>query len=331
MSRLRAAWDAAWLVPEAPVNLAAARIILALQALWILLSRDLPALSALPREFWAAVPESARWRYLIWEGHPGLERGLEAMAIAALAGALAGIAPRACCAAAGLLLYHLSPLETLFYTPSPWAKGLTGPVLGLLVVSLAPCGDALAPRASRGRPREGWEYGWALRLTRLFVAQAYLFSGWSKLVHAGPAWAGAENMRAWLLLSNQDDQLAVFREPGLWIADRPALALAMGAAGLAFDLAFVAAVFSRRARAALVPAAALFHAGILVTQNYAFLSAPLLLLFVDWDAIRTRSARFFALAKRSSRLSPSSAQRTPTSFTRSPEARARARTSTSNM
>jgi hypothetical protein len=328
--RLREAWDAAWLAPEPPVNLAAARIVLALQALWILLSRDLPALSALPPEFWAAVPDSARYRYLLWEGHPGVERVVQAAAVVALTGAVLGVASRACCGAAGLLLYHLAPLETLFYTPSPWAKGLTLSTLGLLTMALAPCGDALALRADRAR-REPWEYGWALRLTRLFVALPYLFSGWAKLRYAGWGWAGADNIRAWLLLSNQDDQLAVFREPGLWIADRAALALAMGVAALAFDLLFVAAVFSRRWRRVMVPAAVLFHAGVLVTQNYAFLSAPLLLVFVDWDAMRNRSRTLRALATRSSRLSPSSAQRTPTSFTRSPAARARARTSTSNM
>ena len=226
---------------------------------------------------------------------------------------------------------HLAPLETLFYTPSPWAKGLTLPVLGLITLALAPCGDALALRPERRPDREPWEYGWALRLAQLFVAQPYLFSGWAKLMHAGWAWAGAENIRAWLLLSNQDDQLVVFRSAGLWIADRPALCLAMGAAALAFDLLFVASVFWRRARWVLVPAAFAFHAGVLLTQNYAFLSAPLLLVYVDWDAIRTRSSRLRPLAARSRRLSASSAQRTPTSFTRSPSRMASARTSTSNM
>ena len=331
MRRLRAAWDAFWFAPEPAVNLAAARIVFALQALWILFSRDLPALSALPPEFWSDLPESARWRYLIWEGRPGLEWIVQAAAIVALAGAVLGIRSRLCCAAAGLLLYHLAPLETLFFTPSPWAKGLTLSVLGLITLALAPCGEALALRPEGRSAREPWEYGWALRLAQLFVAQPYLFSGWAKLMNAGWAWAGAENIRAWLLLSNQDDQLAVFRAPGLWIADRPALALGMGVAALAFDLLFVLALVSRRWRRVMVPAALVFHAGVLVTQNYAFLSAPLLLVYVDWDAIRTRSSRLRALAARSSRLSASSAHRMPTSFTRSPRRSAIASTSTSNM
>lgn len=279
----RAAWDRFWFAPETARNLAAARIVFAAQALWILLSRDIPALSALPAEFWAEVPDSARWRFLIWEGRPGLEAGLQALALAALVGALLGVAARACCLLAALLLYHLAPLETLFFTPSPWAKGLTLPVLGLLALSLSPCGDALrfGGRSAAGGA-EGPEYGWPLRLARLFVCQPYLFSGIAKLSAAGWGWASAANMRAWLLLSNQDDQLAVFRSPGLWLADRPALCLAMGVAALAMDLGFILVLFWKRSRRVLLPAAVLFHAAIVVTQNYAFLSAPLLLVFMDW-------------------------------------------------
>jgi hypothetical protein len=165
-------------------------------------------------------------------------------------------------------------------------------VLGLLTLSLSPCADAL--RLGGGKKTAaaagGPEHGWPLRLAQLFACQPYLFSGIAKLKAAGLGWASAENIRAWLLLANQDDQLAVFRAPGLWLADRPTLCAAMGIAGLAMDLGFILVLFSRRSRWVLLPAAALFHAAILVTQNYAFLSAPLLLIFVDWDP-RTGGAR----------------------------------------
>ena len=62
----RDTWDRFWFAPEPALNLAAARIVLAAQALWILLSRDIPALSALPPAFWAEVPASARWRFLVF-------------------------------------------------------------------------------------------------------------------------------------------------------------------------------------------------------------------------------------------------------------------------
>ena len=287
-ARARAVWDRFWFAPETARNLAAARIVLAAQALWILLSRDIPALSALPAAFWAEVPASARWRFLIFEGHPGLESALQALALVALVGAALGVAARTCCLLAALLLYHLAPLETLFFTPSPWAKGLTLPVLGLLTLSLSPCADALRVGGGRAARSSGPDHGWPLRLVQLFVCQPYLFSGIAKLKWAGLAWASPENMRAWLLLANLDDQLAVFRAPGLWLADRPLLCLAMGLGALALDLGFILVLFSRRARRVLVPAAVLFHAAILVTQNYAFLSAPLLLVFVDWGPRASR-------------------------------------------
>jgi hypothetical protein len=236
------------------------------------------------------VGDAARWRYLLWEGHPAMEALVQALALAALAGAALGIRARACCAAAGLLLYHLAPLQTLFYTPSPWPKGLTLCVPGLIALALAPCDRALALRPGR-RPSADWEQGWARRLVMLLVAQPYLASGWAKLLHGGWAWASSENIRAWLLLSNLDDQLAPFTTAGLWLADRPLLCLAMGVGGLVFDLVFVAAVFSRRARRVLVPAALVFHAAIVFTQNYAFLTAPLLLVFVDWASLARRLRR----------------------------------------
>lgn len=304
-SRARASWESFWFAPESAMNLAAARIVLGLQSLWILLSRDIPALSGLPAGFWSEVAPSARWRYLLFEGHPRLELLLQSMALLALAGVVLGIRPRLCCALSGLLLYHLAPLETLFYTASPWATGLTIVVLGLVVLAVSPCDRALALRRAPA-DCEPWEYGWPLRLLQLFVAQPYLFSGWAKLMNAGPAWAAPANMRAWLLLSNQDDQLAVFTAPGLWIADRPALCLLMGVAALLFDLLFVVAVFRPRWRRVMVPAAVLFHLGILFTQNYFFLSMPLLLVFVDWSEMRRRSTALRQLPRSiSSRLSPS--------------------------
>ena len=192
---------------------------------------------------------------------------------------------------AALLLYHLAPLETLFFTPSPWAKGLTLPVLGLLTLSLSPCADALRiGRRARADGASSPEHGWPLRLVQLFVCQPYLFSGIAKLKAAGLLWAAPENIRAWLLLANQDEELAVFRAPGLWLADRPPLCLAVGILALAMDLGFILALFSKRWRRAILPAAVLFHAAILFTQNYAFLSAPLLLVFVDWARVSGRRA-----------------------------------------
>jgi hypothetical protein len=294
LGRARHLWDRFWFEPAPAVNLAAARILFAAHALWVLLSRDIPALSALPPVFWDWLPDPARWRYLLWEGHPQREYAVQAVAIAALLAAVAGVAARASCFVAGLALYHLAPLETWFLTPTPWSKDLTMSLLALLVLSAAPCADALAPgrRAAGPAPPSG-DYSWPLKLAQLFLCQVYFFAGYAKVALVGWEWASPENMSRWLILASQQDEFAVFTGVGAWIARQPALCALLGAGTLALELAFPIVLFSRRARAVLVPAAALFHVGIVFAMNMVFLNLPQLLVFMDWDALgrRLRSAR----------------------------------------
>jgi hypothetical protein len=281
-------WDRFWFASGSALNLAALRVLVALHALWILLSRDLAGISGLPAETWAGVADSTRWRFLIFEGRPGLEGALTVLAALSLAGAAAGVMARTCCLLAGLLLYHLSPLETIVLTPSPYVKGLTLAVPALLALAASPCADALS-LARRGSARaEPWEHAWPVRLVQLLVAQVYLFSGWAKLRQMGLEWASAAHMERWLHMFNQRDQMVVFQDLGPWIAARPGLCLLIGVSTLILELSFLAVLVSRRARRVLVPLAALWHLGILFAMNIAFLNAPLLLAFVDWEALRAR-------------------------------------------
>jgi hypothetical protein len=281
VTRLRGAWDRFWFAPGDPRTLAAARIVVAAHALWILLSRDLPALSALPAPFWRGVSASARARFLIAEGHPRWEALLALVAAAALLAALLGLWTRVTCLLAGLLLYHLAPLETMILTPSPYVKGFTVAVPALVVLSLVPCADAWSVRRTVTAAAP-WEYHWPVQLIRLLVAQIYLFSGWAKLVRVGLDWAAADNVRAWLHFFNQRDQLVVYNTLGPWLAERPALCLLAGLLTLGLELGFVSALFSRVARRVLPLAAAWWHVGILFAMNIAFPYVPLLLVFADW-------------------------------------------------
>jgi hypothetical protein len=285
------AWDGFWFAPESPRNLAAARVVFAAHALWILLSRDLAALSALPPELFSGVAASARWRFLLWPGHVGLESILQAATVLALLGAIFGFRPRACCLASGLLLYHLAPLETLMWTPSPYERGFTISVPALTTLGVSRCGDALALGGRGNPPVDSWEYGWPLRLVQLFLCQVYLFAGYSKLYRVGWSWISAENLRAWLLVFNQQDQIAVFRSLGPWLAERPFLCLAAAALALVLELGFILVLFWKRSRTWFVPLMVLAHLGILLSMNIAFLNVPQLLVFVDWEALRSRWRR----------------------------------------
>lgn len=287
-ARLAGLWDSFWFRPGSALNLAAARVVFAAHALWVLFSRDLPALSDLPPEFWMDVPASWRWRYLIEPGRGALEYVLQMVTVVALSSALFGLLPRLACFVSGVLLYHLAPLETLFWTPNPYERGFTITVLALLTLSCSRCGDRLSPFQRGGASPGSSDHGWPLRLIQLFLCQVYLFAGYSKLFRVGFGWISAENLRAWLLVFSQQDQVAVFTRLGPWIAERPGLLFTIALGSMVFDLAFIAVLFSRRWRLVLVPLAVAFHAGILFAMNIAFLNVPQLLIFVDWERLGRR-------------------------------------------
>jgi hypothetical protein len=246
-------------------------------------------MSGLPSEFWSAVPASASWRYLDFGGHPSLEHWLEWAARIVLVCAIVGVLPRVSCFIAGMLLYHLAPLETIIWTPNPYARGLTISVLALLTLAFSPCGDRWALKFSRSRRQaaEGSNYIWPIRLIQLFVAQIYFFSGFAKISHSGWQWASASNLRGWMLYFSQEDQVRVFHTLGPWLAERPLLCQIIGVGTLIFELGFITVLFSKTARRLLVPLAAVFHVGILLSMNLVFLNVPQLLVFVDWDGVAT--------------------------------------------
>src|SRR5687768_2476084 len=101
----------------------------------------------------------------------------------------------------------------------------------------------------------------------------------------------AENQRRWLLAFNQDPQVSVFNSLGPWIAAHPALCWAMGIGAMLIDLGFVAAVFWKRSRVAIVAFALAGHAAILFALNIFFINIPQLLVFVDWEAVGARWRR----------------------------------------
>jgi len=278
-------WDWFWFQHPSALNLAVARVLVAAQALWILLSRDYPAISGLPSVFWSRVDPSTMWRYLVFPGHPELERVLLVVALVTLVGALVGIYARVCCAIAGILLYHLAPLEGIIWISTPYVRGLTIPVLALILLSLSRCDDRLS-LITPGRNREpsaGLAYSWQLRLIQLLICEIYLFSGWSKIVRTGLDWVSADNIRRWILYLVQDPEVARFQALGLWIASHPTICLGIAIGALVLEFGFVSVMFSSTARRWFVPAALAFHIGIAYAMNLTFVTALLLLIFVNWD------------------------------------------------
>jgi hypothetical protein len=268
--------ERAFFAPAGPRLLRATRVVLAAQALWIMLSRpDLPELAAWPQVFWTGAEPGiqARFAYaslgvtFAWVRFVAL--------IAALLATLVGLWPRVSALVAACLLYQIAPLEEILAgIPHTSFGGLTTPTIGLFLLGFAeePAKDAPASP----------EWRWPVATTRLFFAFGYLLPLLAKLRFAGPAWFTADNVRAWIMVNEP-----LTRAPwGPVIAASDALCWAVALGTLALELLFPLAVFSRRAAWVLVPLAAAFHVGTALTLGYFFPSLPLLLLFVDWDVSR---------------------------------------------
>jgi len=285
IERLRRFWNSAFFSPEPALNLAFARLIFAAHALWVLLSRDLPANSALPAEFWQGVDRSDLWRYLIFPGHAGVESVLQGVAVITLLLATLGITARTACFLSALLLYHLAPLETIYWTPNPFQRGFTVDVLCLFTLSCSRCADALRLGGSPPTAPSA-DYCWPLRLVQLHLAQVYLLSGTSKLVLAGVQWLDPANLRAWFLVFAEQDQVRrlgpFFNTVGPWIAEHWLLCLTAALYGVAANLCFIAVPFSRLARRLLVPDAFFFHVMVLLSLNIFWINTPQLLVYVNW-------------------------------------------------
>jgi hypothetical protein len=285
-----AAWNSFWYSDGSALNLAVARVLVAGQALWVVLSRDYGAISGLPSAFWAEVRPTYQWRFLDFPGTTNLEHALQWLAVGALVAALLGIQARWSCLLAGLLLYHLAPLESIIWESAPTARGLTIPVLALTTLGFAPCGDRLSIEPHRAAARGNVipaDYYWPLRLIQVFLCQVYLFSAYAKLERSGLGWVSGGNIQNWMGFMTKDPDFAVFQTPGLWIAAHPILCLAIAAAAFSLEAGFIWVLFSRRAAWWLVPIALAFHIGIVFTMNLTYLSAPLLLVFIDWERAMT--------------------------------------------
>lgn len=284
----RSAWAAFWYEGGSARNLAAARILVAATALWVVLSRaDLPSLLAFPQELWTQVSPERRLRFLMILPL-GVERGLYALLHLTLVAVLLGVQPRTSCFVSGLLLYHFAPFETIMRSPNPYLRGLTIPTLGLLVMAFGRCGDALAlpaRRPSDAPPPPSWEYAWPLRLVQVLFCQIYLLAGYSKLFASGGPWLEAANIRGHLLLLNQALSEPPETSWGYALAGHPALCAALAWSGLALEFAFPLVLVSRLARWILLPAGFLFHVANSLLFRIFFQNLPLLLLFVDWDRL----------------------------------------------
>lgn len=231
---------------------------------------------------------------------PGVVLPLQVLAVAAALLATVGLWTRV-----ALPLAYLAALPLIAMTSS-LGKTVHNDVLLLLCLFPllpAPVADAWSLDARRAEARQGrrppadpapawsWRYGWPLRTAMLVIAGAYCFTGYAKLLHAGPAWVTSGNLR-WILYASSDAQ-AHPNTAALFIADRPWLAHLLAAGTLAVELGFPLALLRPRLAWVFVPAVIALHSGIWVAMHldYYPMAATVLTVFVDWPALRRLSRR----------------------------------------
>jgi hypothetical protein len=279
VERITDAWNRFWYRPAAPLGVLALRTLVTLNALWIVLSRpDLPGLLAWPPEFWTAVSSFTDARFLFLGLPLSVEYGAYALLHLALVAALFGLAPRASCLVAAVLLYHFAPLESVFWSRlGPYFNGLTLPLLALFILGVA----AVPHRAAE------WsgEFRWPLALVQVLFTFNYVAAWFSKLYTAGWGWVSADNIAG------------MVQSAMTWGVTTPLAEVVARSRAACWTIAILTAVvealfflvpFSRWAAAVLVPLAAVGHVGIILVLGIVFLNLPLLLIFLNWDWLDER-------------------------------------------
>lgn len=266
----KARWERFWFADGDPVNFAAMRIVVAVNAIWLLLSRpDLPELTSWPSLFFAHLTLARRIRFALFPWPASVERILLILLVALLVAVAAGVRVRLSAFGSALLLYHLGALEPLVGSIGlVWFACYTHIFFGLLFIGIA-----------SGRKREPYDDRWPVVALQTLFALFYFLSGLSKLYSPG-FWATSENMRA-LVLAQQTREIFWTPLAG-WFVSSQRACLVAAVLTLVVELAFPLVLFSRRARMLLVPAALAGHFGIAMTMGLVFLEAPLLLIYVDW-------------------------------------------------
>ena len=284
---LRERWNSFWFRPAAPHSMIAARIIVALQALWLVLSRPmLPDVVRWPAPFWNGVNAAWRLRYLIGPFPFALEMSLYVVLAACLVCVLCGVMTRPAAFFAAILIYHFAPFEDVFASSGgPFFRGFTLPLFALLIL-------AFARQPRRGVAPDS-EYRWPLALMQLLFALTYLLSGISKLRIAGWRWATGDTFEAIVMSMSIPGSVPPWAR---YFVGNPLLCAAGGLAGFTMDFLFLTAVFSRRAARLIVPLTALAHLVIVNVLGVVFLGLPSLLLFVNWEWVMRRRSGVHATA-----------------------------------
>lgn len=278
-----------WFEPAPPRNLAICRVLFYSGLLVAFSTEDFSSWGSVSRAFWMPLPAFAVL-HLKPLGAAAIDT-LQTIWRVALMTSAVGWHSSASMAVAAALGFYLLGLPHNFGHVYHFDAAL---VIALGVMACSRAGDACSLDAYRLQGRRGphasGEYTWPVRLVWTATALVFFAAGISKLRHGGIAWVMSDNMSIVLTsaayhVSDADPVSTV----GLWIARHAAISRTLAFVSLAIELSYVVALFSRRARAVLVVAAAAMLVAIRVLMGPTFGAFLLVNIFwVPWDALGRR-------------------------------------------
>lgn len=288
--RLKARWDGFWFEPVGPANLGFLRVVFYGGILWLYgvwWHVDYSAWGDVSDAFWMPIH---LFRVLgLSAASPDVLGMLQGTWLIAVALACIGLWTRPATWVALLTGAYLLALPHNF-GKIHHADAIVAITLGTM--AFARCGDAWSVdrlldrwRHPRGAeiPASG-EYSWPVKLAWTLVTLLFLGAGVSKLRHSGLAWIFSDNMQ--ILLLRHRAPLGEFVAQWGWIP------VTMAFITVLFEVAAPLALFSRRARAVLIPGLFSMQIGIALLMHVTFTQFILLYLFwVPWVAVGRWLAR----------------------------------------
>jgi HTTM domain len=293
--RIVAAWRGYWFRERSLVDLAVARIVLAVGLLYLNSGGRFLRTARVAPEHWVAIPlaralglEQPSLEQIFW-----LARASRAAVVAVLVGAFTNLSLWIALLLQGLLETYLNCLGKVTHGTIPL-------LYALLFFAISPCGrrvsvDSIVRRfATRARggtdartPSTSRDAGWPFDLLFVELAAFYFQAGYAKLAAAGLHWADGYTLQYYLIEKG--------RPAGLWLAEHLWLCQTLSAAVLALELGFPIAILARRLRPLFLLGGLLFHLGTIGFMSVSFWPVwALYVLFVPWSraaAILSHRAR----------------------------------------
>jgi hypothetical protein len=282
-------WNSFWFEPAHATDLGIGRLLFFSGLFLFYLPIDFSEWGLVSRAFWMPLP-AFNLLHLGPASAPALESLSTVWRIALILSAV-GLFTRSSMIVSAVLGFYLLGLPHNFGHTYHFDALL---VLALAIMAFSRAGDAWSIDALFSRPNvsPSAEYTWPIRMIWTAMALVFFAAGLAKLRHGGLEWITSANMEMILRRAayhtSDADPIATL---GLWIASHAWLTRLLAAMTVLVELGFITALWSRAARAVMVPAAALLLIGIRITMGPTFGGFLIANVFwVPWRAIGERLA-----------------------------------------